>query len=92
MNEMPIEKKELKIENFIDQVGNKNILDDTIFAMFLDIHNEGDKEKIAEALRVLEHGVLEHGVLEYKRPDVALKAAVYAKNNIEKNQVNLFSL
>jgi len=87
MNEMPIEKKELKIENFIDQVGNKNILDDTIFAMFLDIHNEGDKEKIADALRVLEKGVF-----EYKRPDVALKAAVYAKNNIEKNQVNLFSL
>lgn len=80
---MPIEKKELKIDNFIDQVGNKNILDDTIYDMFLDIFNEGDKEKIANALRVLENGVL-----EYTRPDVALKAALYAKEKIAENQVD----
>lgn len=45
--------------------------------MFLDIHNEGNKEKIADALRALEH----------ERPEVATKAAIIALNNIEQNQV-----
>lgn len=75
---MPNEKKELKIDNFIKQVLNKDILDDTIYDMFLDIQNEGDKEKIANALITLEN----------ERPEVATKAATIALKHIHQNQVD----
>lgn len=70
---------ELRIEDFITNVQNPNVTNETIEDMFWDIFRQGNEEKIEQALEVLRY--------ETPRKEVALEVAEAIKNDQPNQEV-----